>query len=226
MFGNELTLLETENYKQIKELSEDDEKLINNIMKSMSIFKVNSYDAQVIKRDLIGMAQEQKLRNSSLKDSIGDDLKEFTDEIIKNSDGPCIREILLNFLCKLSGYFFLWFIPAYLVYGSLSYKLNPVLLPFYFGAVVIAFIAEGLLAPLFCTEKGLKKYLETIILILIVSVWVIIYYFIAEKQNYVEVNSGIIVITSGLIYLIVRYLKSINIKRLAKGKKNYIADLN
>ncbi|QUH21229.1 hypothetical protein [Alkaliphilus sp. B6464] len=65
---------------------------------------------RVIRRDLIGMAQELKLRGSSLKDSISEDLKEFTNEIIKNSGGPCKREILLNFLSKLSGYFFAWFL--------------------------------------------------------------------------------------------------------------------
>lgn len=225
MFDNELTLLETENYKQIKELNKEDEKLINNIMKRMSIFKINSYDAQVVKRDLIGMAQEQKLIGSSLRDSIGDDVRGFTDEIIKNSEGPCIKEIILNYMSSLSGYFFIWFIPAFLVYGNSPYRIHPVLLLFYFGSATTAFIAEGLLSPFFCTEKGNKKYLETIIFILIASAWGILYLLTSEKQNYIEVNSGVFVILSVLIYLVVSYLKFVNIKKLAKDKSNYIEDL-
>ena len=56
MFANEVTLIKTENETQSKNLREDDRKVIKDIMKSMSMFKVNSYDAQVIRRDLIGKA--------------------------------------------------------------------------------------------------------------------------------------------------------------------------
>ncbi|MBU3178083.1 hypothetical protein KPL47_17285 [Clostridium estertheticum] len=120
MTQNEVILLKEENEKQSIELREDDERNIKNIMKNMSMFKVNSYDAQVIQRDLIGMAQELKLRNSSLQEAIGDDVKGFTNEIINNSSGPCKREILLNLLLKLSGYFFAWFTGlAFVAYGGL-----------------------------------------------------------------------------------------------------------
>ena len=82
MFKSEVTLLKKENEEQSIELRKDDERVIKDIMKSMSVFKVNSYDAQVIQRDLIGMAQELKLRGSNLQEAIGDDLKGFTNEKI------------------------------------------------------------------------------------------------------------------------------------------------
>ena len=57
MLKNEVTLLKKENEEQSIKLKQDDSEIIKNIMKSMSIFKVNSYDSQVIRRDLIVMAR-------------------------------------------------------------------------------------------------------------------------------------------------------------------------
>ena len=110
MFMNEMRLLKKENDEQIKALRYEDVQTIKDIMKGMSIFKVNSYDAQVIKRDLIGMAQEFELRNKTLHDAIGGDIKEFAHDIINNSGGPCIYEIFLGFLLHFTRYFFGWFL--------------------------------------------------------------------------------------------------------------------
>ncbi|ABR49157.1 hypothetical protein Amet_3017 [Alkaliphilus metalliredigens QYMF] len=226
MFENEVTLLKTENETQSKNLREDDQRVIKGIMKSMSMFKVNSYDAQVIQRDLIGMAHELKLRDSSLQEAIGDDVKGFTHEIIKNSGGPCKREIVLNFFLKLSGYFFAWFtVFAIGAYGSLSWEANPIIYLFFLGAVLITFITEGIIAPLFSTEKGLKKNLQSLISTLLFVVLTFIIFLLNDKQYTTEVKGGIIIVASGLVYLITRYSNSINIRRLAKGKKNFINDL-
>ena len=84
MFKNEVTLLKNENTRQIEFLNEDARSSIDGIMKSMSIFKINSYDAQVIFRDLIGMTQELELRGSDLEHEVDSDLKSFVDEIADN----------------------------------------------------------------------------------------------------------------------------------------------
>ncbi|MBU3173613.1 hypothetical protein [Clostridium estertheticum] len=226
MAQNEVILLKEENKKQSIELREDDERNIKNIMKSMSMFKVNSYDAQVIQRDLIGMAQELKLRNSSLQEAIGDDVKGFTNEIINNSSGPCKREILLNLLLKLSGYFFAWFTGlSFVAYGGLSWEANPIIYFYYIGAVLIIFVTEGMITPLFITEKGLKKKLSSVFSILLFVVFSTIIYFLNDNQYTIEINAGYIILISAIMYLIVKYLNVININRLAKGKKNYIDDL-
>ncbi|MCB2342558.1 hypothetical protein [Clostridium estertheticum] len=226
MIQNEVILLKEENEKQSIELREDDERNIKNIMKSMSMFKVNSYDAQVIQRDLIGMAQELKLRNSSLQEAIGDDVKGFTNEIINNSSGPCKREILLNLLLKLSGYFFAWFTGlSFVAYGGLSWEANPIIYFYYIGAVLIIFVTEGMITPLFITEKGLKKKLSSVFSILLFVVFSTIIYFLNDNQYTIEINAGYIILISAIMYLIVKYLNVININRLAKGKKNYIDDL-
>ncbi|MBU3074871.1 hypothetical protein [Clostridium estertheticum] len=226
MIQNEVILLKEENEKQSIELREDDERNIKNIMKSMSMFKVNSYDAQVIQRDLIGMAQELKLRNSSLQEAIGDDVKGFTNEIINNSSGPCKREILLNLLLKLSGYFFAWFTGlSFVAYGGLSWEANPIIYFYYIGAVLIIFVTEGMITPLFITEKGLKKKLSSVFSILLFVVFSTIIYFLNDNQYTIEINAGYIILISAIMYLIVKHLNIININRLAKGKKNYIDDL-
>lgn len=226
MFVSEVTLLKTENGTQSKNLREDDQRLIKDIMKSMSMFKVNSYDAQVIQRDLIGMAHELKLRDSSLQEAIGDDVKGFTHEIIKNSGGPCRSEIIFNFFLKLSGYFFAWFtLLAIGAYGSLSWESNPVIYLYYIGAVVIIFITEGIIAPQFSTDKGYKKNLQSLISILLFISLTFIIFLINDKTHTTEVKGGIVIVASGLVFLVTKYLNSINIRRLAKDKKNFINDL-
>jgi DNA-binding ferritin-like protein (Dps family) len=226
MFTNEVTILKRENEIQSINLRDDDRRVIKDIMKSMSMFKVNSYDAQVIRRDLIGMAFEMKLRNSSLQETIGDDVKGFTDEVIMNSFGPSMWEIILNFLMKLSGYFFTWFtLLAIGAYSSLTWKANPIVYLYFIGAVVLIFITEGILAPRFITEKGFKKNLYSLISMLLFVILTSIIFLLNDKHNTREVNGGIIIATSGLVYLISVYLNSNNIGRLAKDKKNFIDDL-
>lgn len=226
MFDNEVTLLKTENESQSINLSEDDQRVIKDIMKSMSMFKVNSYDAQVIQRDLIGMAHKLKLRESSLQEAIGDDVKGFTNEIISSSSGPCTREILLNFLSKLSGYFFVWFVGLAIgAYGGLSWEANPIIYITYIIAVCIIFIMEGLITPIFSTETGMKKNLQSLISISLFVTLTVIIYFIQNPQYTKEVRAGYIIVVSGIMYLFTKYLNTRNIHRLAKGKNNYIEDL-
>ncbi|WP_312699613.1 hypothetical protein [Sedimentibacter sp.] len=228
MFMNEMILLKRENEAQIKTLRDDDVQTIKYIMKSMSVFKVNSYDAQVIKRDLIGMAQEFELRNKTLHDAIGSDVKGFAHEIIKNSGGPCIYEIVLGFLLKMSGYFFGWFlvlaVGAYS--GNFVWNADPIMILFYFIMVILSFITEGMINPVFSMEKGFKKEIGSIIPISLFLAVSIMFYFMYDKQNIREINAGYIVITSGISYLIVKYLNNKNINKLASNKKNFIQDLN
>ncbi len=227
MFKNEMLLLKKENEVQIKNLRDDDVQTIKDIMKSMSIFKVNSYDAQVIKRDLIGMAQEFELRNKTLHDAIGNDVKGFANEIIENSGGPCKCEIFLGFLLKLSGYFFAWFlvlsVGAY--GGSLGWNVDPIIFLFYFSVVILSFVTEGLIDPIFSTEKGFKKEFGSLIPIILFLAVSIIYYFLYDKQNVRQIDVGYIVLISGVSYLITKYLNSKNIQNLASNKKNFIQDL-
>ena len=226
MFKNEVTLLKNENARQLETLGDGSKKVINNIMKSMSIFKVNSYDAQVIHRDLIGMAQELELRDLSLEQAIGEDIKEFTIEIINNSVGSSKIEILLGFLIKLSCIFFLSFaLLSFGAYSSLTWDANRIIFLLYSGIALIVFITDGLITPLYSVEKGFKKYIPSIISIVLFLILTTIVFLLNDNENTTRIYGGYIIIVSGLSYVIFSYLNIKNISILSKGKKNYIADL-
>ena len=227
MFKNEVTLLKKENNEQIEMLKNDTKDTLKNIMKSMSIFKVNSYDAQVIQRDLIGMEQELELRDSSLEQVIGNDIKEFVNDILDSSAGPSKIEILLGFLIKLSSMFFLSFIiltiGAYS--GGLVWKANSVIFLLYGGISLASFIIDGIVTPLFSIEKGFKKYIPFLIAMSSFFILIMFSFRINNSLDKTEIYAWQILIASGLVYFICSYLNSKNIKKVSKEKKNYISDL-
>ncbi|MGO1527503.1 MAG: hypothetical protein ACTHWU_02125 [Senegalia sp. (in: firmicutes)] len=226
MKENEISLLKWENEIQKGKIKGKDKNIIKNIMKSMSIFKVNSYDAEVIKRDLIGMAHELKLRNSSLNEEINGDVKGFAKEIIANSNGPSKIEIILKFLSELFGLFFMWLSSlSLLAYREYIWELNPNIFIFFIITVLITFIIESIINPIFVVEKGIKKAIPQFISILSFIILVIIIISVNDNSKNIEINSLYIIIPSGIAYLIVKYLNGINIHKLAKGKNNYINDL-
>jgi len=127
---------------------------------------------------------------------------------------------------KLSGYFFTWFtLLAIGAYSSLSWKANPIVYLYFIGAVVLIFITEGIIAPRFINEKGFKKNLDLLISMLLLIILTTIISLLNNKNYTREVNGGIIIAASGIVYLITQYLNSIHIGRLAKGKRNFIDDL-
>lgn len=226
MIGNEMTLLKKENKKQTREIKEEDKDMIKNIMKSMSIFKLNSYDTEVIKRDLIGMAHELRLRNSSLKEEINGDVKGFAKEIINNGNGPSKIEIILNFLSKLFGWISIWLMSVSIIaYGQFNWGMNSNLFVFYIIIVIVIFIMESIITPIFISEKGFKKNIPQIISAFSFIALIGIILLTNNNSEKIQVNSLYIIIPSAVIYVIIQYLKKINIHRLAKEKNNYISDL-
>ena len=172
------------------------------------------------------MAQDLELRGANLKNVIGNDIKSFSNEIIKNSYGPSIIEILLSFFTLLSGYLFgMHILPAYLQYQSLSWQSTPVIYLLYVGVVLINFIADGIITPLFINERGFKKHIPTLISISSFIILVIITFFIKDRQNIITIKAQYIIIALGLGYLFLKYLSSLNIHRLAENKTKYIEDL-
>lgn len=175
MFKNEKTVLEKENNKQSLKLKDKDNATIKKIMESMNIFKVNSYDAQVIKRDLIGMAQEANLRDSNLKEFIGSDPKEFARDLIANSNGPSKIEIVLNFLSMVSVYIVFWSIAF--GFGNddiLSWGISIEDLLSLSIMVLIVFVGEGVLAPFVASKLGFEKVLSYVVPIILIILFSLI----------------------------------------------------
>jgi len=220
MFESILTKLKSENQIGLDNINDQDRLIIKKVMRSLSFFRVNSFDSQIIQRDLIGMAQELQIRNSSLSENIGDDLKSFTANIVEGSNGPCYREIILRFILKLSGFFFIWFSAlSLLAYGSIRWESNPIIFFYFTGTVLLSFVSEGLIEPLYITETGIKKNLHTILSAILFIALTSMVLLINDRSNTMQINSGIIIPISGVIYLISTYLNNMNIYRLAKQRK-------
>ena len=226
MLKSEVTLLKNENTRQIEFLNEDARSSIDGIMKSMSIFKINSYDAQVIFRDLIGMMQELELRGSDLEHEVDSDLKSFVDEITDNGAGPDKMEVLLGFLIRLTGTLFLSFgLLSAFAYTSLAWKANSIILLLYFGMAVITFVTDGLITPLFSTKTGIKKHIPSAVSAVLFMVLVAAVFLLNDYAAALSISAGSVLLFSGASYLILCYLNLKNIERLAGGRENHIADL-
>ncbi|KUK71877.1 MAG: hypothetical protein XD91_1674 [Clostridiales bacterium 38_11] len=151
---NILKLLKKENKKQLLQLTMDDYVLIRDIMKKMNIFKINSYDALIIQRDLIGMAHEMKLRGTSLTQEMGDGFDDFIKEVVQNSRGPSYWEIGLSLLKKFAFMISAWIVFFSWLQGWPSGIALPALL---FLIIPLQFLNEAILRPIFILEKGFKK---------------------------------------------------------------------
>ena len=226
MFKSEVSLLKKENAGQLEILKPNTKDSINNIMKSFSIFNINSYDKEVVRRDLIGMAQELELRGSNLEEAIGENPKEFIAEIKKSSMGANRTEILLGFLIKVSSIFFLSFVLlSIFAFSSLTWSANKATFLLYIGISLIGFITDEIISPIYSMEKGEKKGLPTIFTLISVVILTYIAFLLKDKEKTIEIQAWIIMVASGLGYIIFNYLNIKNIEKLSRGKKNYIADL-
>lgn len=216
MFYNPFASLRKENERKLAEVREDDSRVIRAVMKSMSIFSVNSYEAQIIQRDLIGMAQEWGLRNSNLQEATGH-VSGFAKDIIQNSSGPCPREVILTFLSRLSGYFLVWFAALSLAaYGGVLWEVNPATISYYVGVVLLAFLAEEVLTPLYITERGLKRRIPQLLAVLVFACFTAAIVLRGGHTFTGGISAGAVIIASGLTHLVTRYLNIKNISRLAK----------
>jgi hypothetical protein len=161
---NVLKLLKKENEKLSLQLTRDDFILIRDIMKKMNIFKINSYDALIIQRDLIGMAHEMKLRGNSLTQEMGDGFDDFIKEVVQNSRGPSYWEIGLVLFKHLS----LMIVAFIVVLAWMQRWPSSVVLPTYILLFVpLSFLNSGILSPIFIFEKGFKKHIQYIIIVAI-----------------------------------------------------------
>ncbi|MBG0765209.1 MAG: hypothetical protein H0S78_10100 [Tissierellales bacterium] len=194
--------LKKENNKESRKIMLDDLGLIRNITDNMNEYLMNSYDKQIVKRDLIGMAQEMKLRGTTLRDELGDNVDEFTKEIIENSRGPSKLEIFLTTI-KSSA------IPFIIIFGGmlLLSKNFDMSMSIYFPILVYLFlgiqsILEFIFVSAFNKEKNFKKYIPNVIRGL--TFFIFFYYFIGNKiaRGGPEVKIACLVIIHLFIYAI------------------------
>ncbi len=222
---NVLKILKKENTRQAYQLMSDDYILIRDaIMKKMTIFKVNSYDALIIQRDLIGMAQEMKIRGTTLKEELGDSVDAFTEEIIQNSRGPSVKDILLSLVKQLSLSFFILFAVYALIFRrSLQWPVSvtvPTLLVVLF---LMNWVMNKVVRPAFILDKGIKKIApEGVVLALLLLLF---------AQPWIDIRSGLtvpagpaLVISLG-VYGACYVAHRQHMIRLSEDDRNLIQDL-
>ncbi|HSL85678.1 MAG TPA: hypothetical protein VK861_01945, partial [Bacteroidales bacterium] len=110
-------------------------------------------------------------------------------------------------------------------YGSLSWAANPIIYLYFVGMVIVIFLTEGIVAPLFSTEKGIMKNAQSLISVILFVIMTTIIFLLNDRTYVTEINGGMIIAASGVLYLAAKYLNSVNIRALAKDKKHFISDL-
>lgn len=101
--ANALKNLQKENNRLEKQLTTDNDLILTDIVVYLRSSNLKDYDIEVIRKELIGMALESQLRGSSLKDTVGEDYKEFCDELIKNGREKTVYEKSLDYLTIFSA---------------------------------------------------------------------------------------------------------------------------
>ncbi|MEG1256751.1 hypothetical protein [Clostridium sp.] len=93
---NALNRIRKENNTAEKQLSDDNNVVLTDMVVYLHSSNLNEYDIEAIRKDLIGMALESQLRLEDFKESIGEDYKSFCDKLIKNGRKKTKYEIILE----------------------------------------------------------------------------------------------------------------------------------
>lgn len=217
MFENPLKQLKAENVQLADQLSNEDRLLIHNIICRMNVLKVNSLQAQIIQRDLIGMAFESQKRGTPFANELGDNLEVFADEVYESVGSYNWKELLLGLTIRVSGYFFLWFLMSSLMlFGGFTWRANWSIYVFYAAIATLSFIVERLMTPHFVMKQGIKHHLPHLIgLVLFISIAAtLLTYSAALEAHLINVLPAIIV--SGAVYIMAQLRQNQLFLRMVK----------
>jgi hypothetical protein len=216
--------LKKENNKESRKIMLDDLGLIRNITDKMNIYIMNTYDMQIVKRDLIGMAQEMKLRGTTLRDELGDNVDEFTKEIIENSRGPSKLDIVLSSLK-------IFVLSLTVLYGVilLLFRNFDSTVSIYLPIIVVLFIGivtvlESIFIPVFNMEKSFKKYVPNVIRGL--SVFFLLTSGVPKLVRYgPSIKRIYLILIFLIIYALTYFAHNKHIENLAESSDDIVKDL-
>lgn len=80
-----LSVLTKENERLEASLEQEDSEILKRAMRFFSGYPLSSMDVQIIRKDLIGMAQEARLRGECMQDMIGAELEAFCEAVLESS---------------------------------------------------------------------------------------------------------------------------------------------
>ena len=226
MFKTPLYLLKKSNLDQLDQLSIEDQTLIKNILQRMSLFKINSIEAQIIHRDLLGMAIEHKRRGSSLTAELGADASRFADEVYKSAGHTNWLELLLSLLLRISGYFFIWFLmSSLLLYGGFTWSGSTLIYPLYMVLILISFAIDLFITPHFIMQKSTLRYMPQGIALVAILVVAANFTRLAPEINTQTIHAIPILLLTGTLFLIAQLAQNILFKKMAAVERHHIEDL-
>lgn len=212
--------LKDSNWLKLRDLPQEDREMIKTVMKSLGIFRVNSFDAQLILKDLIGMSQEMELRDSSLKEEIGEDLTGYVNQLVENSKGAYPLEYITYFGKRIfSGMFWIT-----LLLGFISPSERIFLMIFWFGIMIVGEFYHGIIVPNYQTEIGLRKRVPDLIYVILAVPLILLTLPNALSANFPEVNLRLLSIIFGGIYLIIKITHLWSQKQLIEGREHLVEE--
>lgn len=214
MLNNPILEIRKSNHQQLSQLSVADQKLIKSVIKRLSVIKVNSLQAQVIQQELIGMAQEHQMRGGSLTKELGEDPSTFAKALYKSSSAMNGLELMLNFMVRLSGYFFAWLLLGSLfLYGGLTWQASPFIYLFYGAVASVSYLVEVLLTPLFIFKH--PHLPQWVSLVSLVTIGALFMHFLGP-MNQESIDVSLILIGSGVFFLVFKGLQLRFLKHLVQ----------
>ena len=217
--------LKDSNWVKLRELPEEDRVMIKKVMKSLGIFRVNSFDAQLILKDLIGMSQEMELRDSSLKEEIGEDLTGYVNALVENSKGAYPLEYIAKVGIELSIFYGLtalilgWIFTTNWIWRT---DLTAFVYVFIIGTLNLVF--HLFILPRYQTETGLRRRIPDLILVPLVVFLVWFIYGTDTFNNQIEVNMLFPIIIFGIIYVISKLTHLWTQKQLIEGREHLVEE--
>lgn len=164
MWENELKQLKKYNNKSSQDLESEDRELIKQIIKYLSVARISSFESEILRKELIGMSLEARMRNEDLKSAIGTDKKSFCEDIINNTIHTSWKERILVYMKKITLVTFL-----IVAIACLLTDFNPII-RINIGFILIIFLyygycsfSEFYLEPKFVLEDGLKYFIPQLV---------------------------------------------------------------
>lgn len=146
IFYNNYQRLLIENKIELAKLPESDWNVLGRMMEYMSSFRLSRFELEVLKKDLIGMAEEAQLERSTLSDKIGMPEKEFCDRLIESAGKRSIMERMFPFVRNIILVMFLFYTLDWLFEGR----------PDNFGITSWVFLAAGVIPVMGLVSPGLE----------------------------------------------------------------------
>ena len=215
--------LKDSNWIRLRELPMEDREMIKKVMNSMGIFRVNSFDAQLILKDLIGMSEEMELRGSSLKEEVGEDLHGYVKELEKNSKGSYPLEYITYFGKRVFlSMFLLTVFIGFFFSGDEWQGSFPIL--YYLGLSIFSEIYHGIVIPSYHTEKGIRRRIPDVIFLIIAVPIIVLTLPRAFSESVIKVDYQITSLIFGAIYLACKTGHLFSQKQLIKGREHLIEE--